>query len=124
MKKYQHTNLSDEQRLKNHTITQPNFGIYSAFSRETNFLDNQYIAFEMFRMISSLETNFPSLYYAHGIFHYYTKNQSLTFSTIFLKNGLLTNDQANKIWGHNLYGWSRYFYLYFVDKVYKIKKFI
>ena len=112
MKKYQHTNLSDEQRLKNHTITQPNFGIYSAFSRETNFLDNQYIAFEMFRMISSLETNFPSLYYAHGIFHYYTKNQTLTFNTIFLKNGLLTNDQANKIWSHNLYGWSRYFIMF------------
>jgi hypothetical protein len=108
MNQYQHLNLSDEEILKNHTITQPNFGIYSALYRESNFLDHQYIAFELFRMISSMLTNFAPLYYSHGIFHYYIKNQTLTYNTIFLKDNLLTSAQADQIWTHNLYGWSKY----------------
>lgn len=107
MRRFQHLNETDEISLKNHTITQPNLGIYKAFNRETGFLDLQYITFELFRMISSLKENFPSIYFAHAIYHYYISNQTLTFQTILMKNNILSIQQANMVWGDSVNGWSK-----------------
>ena len=99
--------MTDEEPLKNQTITQPNFGVYNALYRESHFLDYQYITFELFRLISSFKTNFAANYYAYAIYHYYISNQTLTNLTIFLKNNLLTVQQSNLIWGDAIYGWSK-----------------
>lgn len=82
-------------------------GVYTAFNRETNFLDFHLIAFELFRTITSFMNEFPSNYYAHAIYHYYTSNQTLTNNTIFIKNNLLTAQQSNLIWNDIVFGWNK-----------------
>lgn len=66
----------------------------------------QSIVYEIFQLINALKENFDQYYYTHNIYHFYVKNETLTYSTIFFRNNLLSKNQADRIWYDQQYGFG------------------